>query len=479
MYVVNVELDTDTDNNGTIDTSATGEKQFKQYWPGRILCVDGAGIDSNKDYLAEIDLSIRPKLNVGTATLQALVGTNRVNIWTDTSKTTQVTLPVTYDLTATNLPASLYVDGTITGKVLLALSYNYGSVAITDQVAMLIIPTISYAPVSSNAYVWSSLPSLGTADGTEFQNQLQNEGFKVTWFSDSTGNADTNFEDCTLANYKGMTNAGVFTVISHGAAGKHLAVYAVDNSNGQNACIAWCGTETNMIVKHEGGLGWYVEVSSKWIDANWKAGMNANRTIGMWSICYSASDNPGEGESSVKEATGGRWRSGYWNPTDEAEAQTVNKTFLERMNGTTDSARKRTAGQAYDTGAGYTANLKMDGNNWTTLCPAPLADNADFPDGTAGNRKGWGCFIFDTYMCSTSAATDALLNITGCPTTNHRWFGNVDGYFGLGFDFDKTGGAATTMRAVADKCRNEGGADGRRMDGDRVTPNGDNCEWSY
>jgi len=50
---------------------------------------------------------------------------------------------------------------------------------------------------------------------------------------------------------------------------------------------------------------------------------------------------------------------------------------------------------------------------------------------------------------------------------------------GLGFDFNKTGGAATTMRAVADKCRNEGGAEGRQMDGDRVTPGGDNREWSF
>ena len=121
----------------------------------------------------------------------------------------------------------------------------------------------------------------------------------------------------------------------------------------------------------------------------------------------------------------------------------------------------------------------MDGNDWTTFCPAPLANKAVFPDTTAGNRNGWGCIIFDTYMCSTNEATDALEKTTGCPTSDHRWFGNANGDYGLGFDFDKTGGAATTMRAVADKCRNEGEVGGLPMDGDRVTPGGDDREWSF
>jgi hypothetical protein len=81
-------------------------------------------------------------------------------------------------------------------------------------------------------------------------------------------------------------------------------------------------------------------------------------------------------------------------------------------------------------------------------------------------------------MCSTNVANDALLKTAGYPTSDHRWFGNADGYYGLGFDFDKAGGAATTMRAVADKCRNDGQGGGRQLDGNRVKPNNDNRNWS-
>ncbi len=478
VTVVQIDIDTDSNNDGTIDADDAGEDQYEEYAPGRIICVNGYGINTNTDYLGEIKLALRPALTNGVLKLEAIEGGDRIKVWTTINKTAEITLPKTYDLSSTNSPSSFYVDGIVTGKVMVAWSYSYGNFACTDKVAMVIIPTISYTPVSSNAYVWSSLPSLGTGDGTEFQNQIKDEGFKVTWFSDSSA-SDTNFEDCSLANYKNMANAGAFTVISHGAVGKHLSVYAEDTTNGQNACNAWCGTEANMVTKREDGLGYYVEVSSKWLADNWKSGMDANRTIGMWSICYSASDNPSEGESSVKEATGGRWRSGYWNPTDETEARDVNKKFLERMNGTTDSTRKRTAGEAYEDGNGYTNNVKMDGNDWTTLCPAPLADNAVFPDTTAENRKGWGCIVFDTYMSEDNSANEALIKQSGCPTSNHRWFDNADGYYGLGFDFDKTGGATTTMRAVADKCRNKGGTEGRRMDGNRVTPSGDNRESSF
>jgi hypothetical protein len=39
----------------------------------------------------------------------------------------------------------------------------------------------------------------------------------------------------------------------------------------------------------------------------------------------------------------------------------------------------------------------MDGNAWTTLCPAPLASGAVYPaSAVAEKRKGWGCILLDT-----------------------------------------------------------------------------------
>ena len=374
------------------------------------------------------------------------------------------------------------------------MSYTCGGFAYTDVVAMVIIPTISYAPgKGAAAYIWSPLKTtannnggnnLGWDDATEFENQIKDQGWPtVTWFSDTTGDADTNFGSCTLANYKGMTNCGIFTVVSHGEEGRHPAVYAKYSSEGLDVISNWCAGETGITIDPwdpnpndpDWTAGCYVaRVSSSWLSSNWKAAMDANRTISFWSICYSATSNTVSGEDAVKECAGGRWRIGYINSTSETEASNTNARLLKRMNGSTDNARKRSAGEAYESGNGYSANAKMDGNDWTTLCPAPFADNAVFPDATAGNRKGWGCVIFDTYMSTTNSASDALTKQSGCPTFDHRWFGNDDGYYGLGFDFDKSDGASTTMRTIANKCWNEGQDCGRELDGNRVKPNGDN-----
>lgn len=186
----------------------------------------------------------------------------------------------------------------------------------------------------------------------------------------------------------------------------------------------------------------------------------------------------------MKEAAGGRWRIGYWNPTGEAECKATNEKFLRRMNGETDSAEKRTAGEAWDSGTNYSANVRMHGNDWTTLCPAPMKDAPVFPASSPGNRYGWGCIIFDTYMNSNISPSVALFKVSGGPTYNYRWSGNTHGKFILGFDYDKTGGAATTMRAVGKECKNKDPDGGRRLDGDRVAPNDtdatpDNREWSY
>ena len=88
-------------------------------------------------------------------------------------------------------------------------------------------------------------------------------------------------------------------------------------------------------------------------------------------------------------------------------------------------------------------------------------------------------------LCSRVAVCDeaepsAVIKVSGSPTYNHRWFGTSHGKSGIGFSYDKTAGAATTMRAVAKDCANEDSANsGRALDGNRVKPNGDNREWSY
>ena len=227
------------------------------------------------------------------------------------------------------------------------------------------------------------------------------------------------------------------------------------------------------------GPSWAVKVSSDWHAANYAASLNDNRAITFWDICYSAQGSGNE--TAVKEAAGGRWRIGYWEPTNQSECSDTNRLFLRRMNGTLGGGLSRTAGKAWNGGTGYSTNTRMKGNDWTTLCPAPMANNPVFPASDPGRTYGWGCVVFDTYMHTAVAAAQALLRASGAPTYDHRWCTSAHGGFILGFDYDKTDGTATTMRAVGQHCVSQ---DGRRLDGDRVAPNDqdatpDNREWTF
>ena len=126
----------------------------------------------------------------------------------------------------------------------------------------------------------------------------------------------------------------------------------------------------------------------------------------------------------------------------------------------------------------------MDGNPWTTLCPAPLAVNPAYPASPVTERRwGFGCVLFDTAVNYTPAIiTSSVTNVSenayilGMP----RWLKNEDGKaYGVGYTYVKVFDTSPiTMKAVADKIRNEG-TEGRAMDGDRVAPNEDDRLWTF
>ncbi|MFH1232163.1 MAG: hypothetical protein V1709_11785, partial [Planctomycetota bacterium] len=501
LTVVRVDLAIDSNNDEKINTD---DNLIEDEKPGCIIPKDLAGDTPEgssiiKDYLKPMELKVEL---AGDDTQVVLEADSGLKIWVDSNKATEIKLPKTYDFPAV-LPAKVYVDGVTKGSNNIKLTYKFkdGREIAKDEVKVLVVEIPSWSPAKSKiAYVWAPLKTnangnsgnnLGWGDGDEFENQIKDQGWQVVWFEDTTGDTDDNFGTCSIANYKNMANCGIFTVVSHGEAGAHLAVYAEYSAAGSTAIDNWINGQTDMTrelippdpldPKWSQGC-YYARVSSKWLSANWLVALNSHKAIALWSICYSASASATEG--AVKEAAGGRWRSGYKNPTNESEAKGVNKKFLERMNGTTDLAKKRTAGEAYDGGIGYTANLAMKGNNWTILCPAPMVDDAVFPEPSVDKRKGWGCVIFDTYMNDTVSADSALKKLSGGNTSNHRWAGNSYGKFILGFDYEEGQNILTEMQAVGKECRNSDPDGGRRLDGDRIKPNDvdtkpDNKEWSF
>jgi len=484
ITICNVDLDIDTDNDSNIDSDNNGEDQYEEFPPGKVISVNLEGDGIGQDMLAQINLSVTPAC--GSVELKAASGGSYIKIYENANKTGVVNLPETW-ASASDVPEMLFVDGIHLGQVVLELSYTTpDNGVLCDEIALFITEPISWAPDPENekAYIWSSLPSaLGTADGDEFEDQLELQGFDVIWLEDVDNHNNLNFNDCTINNYKNtMVKSGALTVISHGDPGCHYAVYAEDSLAGSNACAAWIGNEPNMIVDYWLNDCYTVRVSSKWLANNWASELNNNKTIALWSICYSATANPAQGEAAVKEAAGGRWRSGYIDPTDEGEATFVNEKFLQRMNGKIDNREKRTAGKAWQNGIDYlynnVLNVRMDGNDWTTLCPAPMKESPVWPKTNPGDRKGSGCIIFDTYM--NDYWPNVVDRLSGRSTYDHNWIDNDYGPFGFRFKFGETGGT-TTMRADWEECRNysHGIILGRQLDGDRKAPNKDHKEWSF
>ncbi len=482
--IAEADVDVDSNNDGTTNTV---DDHIEAQPPGCIVPETEEGDVAGQDCLKAVSLSVSPVLSACDVVLSAGSG---VKIWADQAKTTEISLPKTYTSPA-DLPATVWVDGLTRGSnPAIQLTYktdDYIPIDIAeDSAKVFVTDTISWAPKADDvAYVWSSLPSLGEGDANDFKGEIDVvQGFAVVWYGDSTGKSDNDFKTCTLANYQNMPNSGAFCVISHGSQGAHYAVYATGTPAGKTACDSWrSGQGANMTTAWVGSEScWSVRVSSNWLNTNYKGTCDANNTITFWDICHSAS--AGTGEPAVKEAAGGRWRIGYLDTTGETECRAVNQMFLKRMNGKTDDTTRRTAGRAWDGGTNYpgwpTLNVQMDGNDWTTLCPAPMHNDPVWPASNPGDRYGWGCVVFDTYMNDNYSAASALVRVTGGPTYAHTWAGNTYGKSILGFDFDKTGGGATTMKAEADNCRNKDGAGkGRKLDQNRVAPNGDDRTWSY
>ena len=496
---VRVDLDVDSDNDLSMEDADGFEESIESFWPGKILCVNGEGFEAGRDYLAPMRMrtfpaSVAPGCQIR---LDAVKGTNCVIVWEDESKTRRTGLSAAWlPSTPTLGERMLQVDGVETGRVQFVMSYLGGDETpiCSNLVTMLIIPPISYAPgCSSNAVIWCSLPSLGTNDATEFIGNITNQGFNnVVWYLDSTGATDTDVGECTLSNYRNISNFGAVNIISHGGMDCHYPVYFEWTDAGRTAASNWIAGELNMDVE-EWDDEFVVRVDKPWFSANWKNDLDANRALVMWSTCYSAS---------LLDVCGGRWRTGYILPTCGDECCDVNREFLGRLNGELSAATCRTAGEAledrrdgyrqinwYDYVDGsvrrHIGSVLMEGNPWTTLCPSPLLHDSFFPEHIPpGQKKIFGCLLLDTYI-NPGVAGDTLEKAAlACSPdgqfSNFKWLRQATGEppYGIGFTVD-VAPAAFKVESRHENLRNFGTGGGRSADMDRIQPNETDNEWSF
>jgi hypothetical protein len=222
-----------------------------------------------------------------------------------------------------------------------------------------------------------------------------------------------------------------------------------------------------------------VTAEAQWFADNWAPVLNTSQAIVLVLSCYSAA---GGTTSSVAALAGGRAGFGYPYPSTYYD-DTINvPLLLNRLNGSTDSASKRTVGKAWGDGSEYVHSFTRFGGEigkWTTINPAP---NAVFPSAAVGGRKGAGCIIFDSYMDSSLSADLAVQKVSvNAPVSPRRWFANGSGNYLDSFDFDRHAAGSITLRAEADFCKNKKPANygsTRKMSGDRQTY-GEDKDWSF
>ena len=487
-----IDIDVDTDNDGGgVDPSDNGEDAYEEYAPGLILTVTNS-LAEGAGGRYPVRLSGGFLGFTGTVRLAKSGGDGAVRVWTNTaSGAPEAALPMEWDLSRGEAPpARVWVDGVSPGAVTLAYSGVCGGRTLAvDSVRLTVITPASHAPGGGDfAAIWAPLytmsnandeNNLGWSDGQFLADELVGQGWpEVTLYKDASGDTDLNLGTCTFENYLNMRNAGVVCVTaSHGEPGYHHAVYAPYTAAGKALIESWCTNHVGMTYYEKeptmgdtNSPGYYsAKVSSAWFQSGWKPSLDTKRAIVSWNICFSAT---GAGSlSSVKEAAGGRWRIGYANATTGFEGSWVNGTFFTYMNGKSGGGLRRTAGAAFADGSEYPANVRMSGNPWTTLCPAPAASGAWTPDAMVpAGRKGWGCLIFDTYM---SDACPAAQVFSGDGISDVRWVNLGAGLRAVGFHYDKAAVNPVWLNVNTRDCVSEGPGGGRSVDYDRVSPNGE------
>lgn len=379
--------------------------------------------------------------------------------------------PITPPKTYNTYPplSSLGADGVSLGFVTVTFRAKTQSGQIITQRSVDIIVTepISHCPTGTIGTIWK--PGIGPdfdgTDGQTFTDMTRIQGYTITMIEDAD---QYGFGGCTLAAYKGLSASSLLHFMGPPDAQSwgHPAVYGT-----QSACIAWKGAEAMPVWQVEGDV-WCVIATSSWLTTNFAPGLDATKAIVHWALGSS---------DAYKNYAGGRWRVGYSGSAYAGTAfQPTTEQLLRRMNGTQFGGTRRTAGEAWGAGADFPSATVMDGNPWTTLCPAPIESNATYPQ-VVPQRTGsyWCGIIFDTYMDTT--ITGGLKSVPGGNSLGNWYPYTQFGSHVLGFTYYiySLPYQARTIRAEASGI--VGG--GKSMDGNRVAPNGenpaDNLTWQY
>ena len=493
METVRVDLDTDSNNNGTIEDEEDAYENEKGL-SGRVVCLNRAGDGPGLEHVAEIKLAVE-NASEGTVTLREIGTPKRLRAWADAGCTQEVNL-LTVSWAPAEVPSQLWIDGTAIGQATLRLSLERsGKETVADEVEIYVADTISYSPRGNTLYVYE--PYLSTGGSDAIRDHLKSHGWPLGNLKRYVG-----MVACTLVRLKEPGDLALrIGIVAYHSFGWHAEQHrdTVEVARGTEAEMnAWKGNEPNMYVAlSEVAIGppyppYAVKAKAAWFQNNWKAKLDANRAIVVMMGCNTYPE--------ITAAVGGRSAFGYEGLVLPAAHEPNMNLLFGRLTGQRDGAINRTTGKAWEAGGfvtGYPVTeskfwlyLGTPANpnfmaGWTTLNPAT---HKAFPS-FGVETKGAGCIIFDSYMDDDGDDQNPNLAVRvdrGAGVSARRWFTNSDDprrAYGVSFDFPKHGKGSITTRAEADNCLNwEIVADPphpqRRLSGDRVQYGSDKA-WSF
>ena len=359
----------------------------------------------------------------------------------------------------------------------------------TDSASLLVAHPVSKSPIPRTAAHWAPFYNFFRSWGT-IKPLLKDQGLQCTGFrfsnlyrwdfatterikvADNDGEGyfpAEGFQEMTLASLVGLRDFGVLVVDSHGSDFRFVAFAAATKEE----VLTLAGLPPDFVGSDDGVGDFYygfhqverlhcVAVKAGWLQTNWKATRDANRSIGILMSCHSATVTPGVTPLADPATTGGLVNFGYTCCCNEAQHWNDSELLVRRMAGVDGNGVFRPAARAFGNGAGYTAipvgvhtahYFRGIGDGWATLCPSPLGDPAFVtgvtlpqPNNAPSRRRNCVCYFSDTYLDPWSLAG----------VSSSTWLGMefvVDGNGKLGFSITGERDIGTAAPSVTFRWR--------------------------
>ena len=272
MTVVEPDIDVDSNYDGVIDEDNDDKIE------------ESAGGITATNVFREIKLAMHPPksgLKVGTATLVVRSGEDKIKIWTDQNRTTEIKSGDDWDVAS--MPETLYVEGIkgsdSMGDISIALEYNYGSVTCDDLVTM----TVTVIKVKAIQYklngVWTNTPAsfsdIGKDTSITFRALTSPDGANwpagfPKWGGETSGSGDEK-QIMFSASGKRTINVTCGNTISVpvnvDVENKTITIswdvpgYSSDSSSGDSTCIERNYTATYVASANVDANEWLLKVS--------------------------------------------------------------------------------------------------------------------------------------------------------------------------------------------------------------------------